>query len=125
MKALAMLSDILPTGFECCVLNGTVEPGDEGAVVGAGPIGLAALLTAQFASPAGVILVDLDEHRLAAATTLGATIVVNSKDGKAADEGIMALTGGRGPTWPSWRWASPRRSGSVRRSRRPAATSPT
>ena len=47
-----MLSDILPTGFECGVLNGQVKPGDTVAIVGAGPIGLAALLTAQFYSPA-------------------------------------------------------------------------
>ncbi len=47
-----MLSDILPTGFECGVLNGKVQPGGTVAIVGAGPIGLAALLTAQFYSPA-------------------------------------------------------------------------
>jgi alcohol dehydrogenase len=47
-EAMVMLSDILPTGFECGVLNGKVEPGDTVAIVGAGPIGLAALLTAQF-----------------------------------------------------------------------------
>jgi hypothetical protein len=50
--ALVMLSDILPTGFECGVLNGKVQPGSTIAIVGAGPIGLAALLTAQFYSPA-------------------------------------------------------------------------
>jgi alcohol dehydrogenase len=50
--ALVMLSDILPTAFECGVLNGKVEPGSTVAIVGAGPIGLAALLTAQFYSPA-------------------------------------------------------------------------
>ena len=50
-EALVMLSDILPTGFECGVLNGQVKPGDTVAIVGAGPIGLAALLTAQFYSP--------------------------------------------------------------------------
>ncbi|MEA3145544.1 MAG: alcohol dehydrogenase, partial [Verrucomicrobiota bacterium] len=51
-EAMAMLSDVLPTGFECGVLNGKVEPGSKVAIVGAGPIGLAALLTAQFYSPA-------------------------------------------------------------------------
>ncbi len=50
-EALVMLSDILPTGFECGVLNGKVAPGSSIAIVGAGPIGLAALLTAQFYSP--------------------------------------------------------------------------
>ena len=62
--ALVMLSDILPTGFECGVLNGKVQPGSTVAIVGAGPIGLAALLTAQFYSPAEIIMVDLDDNRL-------------------------------------------------------------
>ena len=62
-EALVMLSDILPTGFECGVLNGKVQPGNMVAIVGAGPIGLAALLTAQFYSPAGIIMIDLDENR--------------------------------------------------------------
>lgn len=59
-----MLSDILPTGFECGVLNGKVSPGSTVAIVGAGPIGLATLLTAQFYSPSQVILIDLDDGRL-------------------------------------------------------------
>jgi len=50
-EALVMLSDILPTGFECGVLNGKVQPGNTVAIVGSGPIGLASLLTAQFYSP--------------------------------------------------------------------------
>lgn len=62
--ALVMLSDILPTGFECGVLNGKVQPGSTVAIVGAGPIGLAALLTAQFYSPAEIIMVDMDDNRL-------------------------------------------------------------
>ncbi len=62
-EALVMLSDILPTGFECGVLNGKVKPGSTVAIVGSGPIGLAALLTAQFYSPATIIMVDLDENR--------------------------------------------------------------
>jgi alcohol dehydrogenase len=56
--ALVMLSDILPTGFECGVLNGRVQPGSTVAIVGAGPIGLAALLTAQFYAPAQIIMND-------------------------------------------------------------------
>ena len=63
-EALVMLSDILPTGFECGVLNGKVQPGSTVAIVGAGPIGLAALLTAQFYSPAEIIMIDLDDNRL-------------------------------------------------------------
>jgi alcohol dehydrogenase len=93
--ALVMLSDILPTGFECGVLNGKVQPGDTVAIVGAGPIGLAALLTAQFYSPAEIIMIDLDDNRLEIAKRFGATATVNSKDGKAA-ETVMRMTGGRG-----------------------------
>ncbi|MDB5860315.1 MAG: alcohol dehydrogenase [Ramlibacter sp.] len=94
-EALVMLSDILPTGFECGVLNGKVAPGSTVAIVGAGPIGLAALLTAKFYSPAEIIMVDLDENRLAVGKRFGATSVVNSADGGAAQR-IMKLTGGRG-----------------------------
>ena len=93
--ALVMLSDILPTGFECGVLNGKVKPGDTVAIVGSGPIGLAALLTAQFYSPAEIIMVDLDDNRLEVAKRFGATATVNSGDGKAAEK-IMTMTGGRG-----------------------------
>ncbi|MGJ4907238.1 zinc-dependent alcohol dehydrogenase family protein [Bradyrhizobium sp. HKCCYLS2033] len=94
-EALVMLSDILPTGFECGVLNGKVEPGSTVAIVGAGPIGLAALLTAQFYSPAEIIMIDLDDNRLEVATRFGATSVVNNADGKAVEK-VMALTNGRG-----------------------------
>lgn len=94
-EALVMLSDILPTGFECGVLNGKVEPGNTVAIVGSGPIGLAALLTAQFYSPARIIMIDLDDNRLQVARQFGATDTVNSSDGKAV-EAVMALTDGRG-----------------------------
>ncbi|BDG04969.1 zinc-dependent alcohol dehydrogenase family protein [Anaeromyxobacter oryzae] len=93
--ALVMLSDILPTGFECGVLNGAVKPGDTVAIIGAGPVGLAALLTAQFYSPAELIMVDLDANRLEVAKQFGATKLVNSGDGKAVEK-VMALTGGKG-----------------------------
>jgi alcohol dehydrogenase len=94
-ESLVMLSDILPTGFECGVLNGKVQPGSTIAIVGAGPIGLAALLTAQFYSPAEIIMIDLDDNRLAVAKRFGATSVVNSADGKAL-ETVMKITGDRG-----------------------------
>jgi alcohol dehydrogenase len=94
-EALVMLSDILPTGFECGVLNGQVEPGDTVAIVGAGPVGLAALLTAQFYSPSAILMIDLDDNRLGVAQRFGATTVVNSADGKASER-VMALTGGAG-----------------------------
>lgn len=93
--ALVMLSDILPTGFECGVLNGKVEPGSSVAIVGAGPIGLAALLTAQFYAPAQIIMVDMDQNRLEVAKRFGATHTV---DAAASDPAVavMAITGGRG-----------------------------
>src|SRR5271154_3454433 len=94
-EALVMLSDILPTGFECGVLNGKVAPGSTVAIVGSGPVGLAALLTAQFYSPAQIIMIDLDDNRLAAARQFGATRTINNADGKAA-ETVKALTQGRG-----------------------------
>ncbi|MEO8408163.1 MAG: zinc-dependent alcohol dehydrogenase family protein [Oxalobacteraceae bacterium] len=94
-EALVMLSDILPTGFECGVLNGKVAPGSTVAIVGAGPIGLAALLTAQLYSPSEIIMIDLDDSRLAMALQFGATHAINSTDGKAADT-VKALTDGRG-----------------------------
>jgi alcohol dehydrogenase len=94
-EALVMLSDILPTGFECGVLNGKVQPGSSVAIVGSGPIGLAALLTAQFYAPAQIIMVDLDDNRLATAQRFGATRIVNSKTEDAV-AAIMAVTDGRG-----------------------------
>lgn len=94
-EALVMLSDILPTGFECGVLNGKVQPGSIVAIVGSGPIGLAALLTAQFYSPAEIIMIDLDDNRLAVAKRFGATATINSTDGKAA-EAVMKMTKMRG-----------------------------
>ena len=91
--ALVMLSDILPTGFECGVLNG--QPGDTVAIVGAGPIGLAALLTAQFYAPAAVLMIDVDENRLRVAQGFGATTVINSADGRAVER-VLAATEGAG-----------------------------
>jgi len=94
-EALVMLSDILPTGFECGVLNGKIQPGSVVAIVGSGPIGLAALLTAQFFSPAEIIMIDLDDNRLAVAKRFGATASINSTDGKAVAK-LKAMTGNRG-----------------------------
>ena len=94
-EAFVLLSDILPTGFECGVLDGKVEPGKTVAIVGAGPIGLAALLTAQFYSPAEIIVIDIDDHRLETARLLGATATINSQDGKAAEK-IKQMTDGKG-----------------------------
>lgn len=93
--ALAMLSDIFPTGFECGVLCGQIKPGDTVAIVGAGPIGLATLITAQFYSPAEIIMIDIDDNRLQAAKALGATKIIRSIDG-VASENVMKLTEGKG-----------------------------
>ena len=94
-EALVMLSDILPTGFECGVLNGKVQPGGTVAIVGSGPIGLAALLTAQFYSPAEIIMIDLDDNRLEMAKRFGATAAINSADGKAVAT-VLKITDNRG-----------------------------
>jgi alcohol dehydrogenase len=72
-----------------------VQVGSSVAIVGSGPIGLAALLTAQLYSPSEIIMIDLDDNRLAVAKTFGATALVNSAKGDAAAQ-IMKLTGGRG-----------------------------
>ena len=84
--ALVMLSDILPTGYECGVLNGKVAPGSSVAIVGAGPIGLATLLTAQFYAPARIIMIDLDDNRLAVARKFGASALASVEKA----EGVLA-----------------------------------
>ncbi|MEO7095255.1 MAG: alcohol dehydrogenase catalytic domain-containing protein, partial [Polyangiales bacterium] len=94
--AMVMVSDILPTGFECGVLNGRVAPGAAVAIVGAGPIGLAALLTAKLYSPAEIVVIDVDANRLERAKSLGAsTVALNSAGGKAV-EAVMRATAARG-----------------------------
>jgi len=91
-EALVMLSDILPTGFECGVLNGKVQPGSSVAIVGSGPIGLAALLTAQFYSPAQIIVIDPDDNRLEVAKQFGATHLINNAKENVIEK-IMQITG--------------------------------
>jgi alcohol dehydrogenase len=86
-----MISDILPTGHEIGVLNGCVKPGDTIAIVGSGPIGMSALLTAQFYSPAKIYMIDLDENRLEQAKKFGATDTINSAKEDAMKR-IMAET---------------------------------
>jgi alcohol dehydrogenase len=94
-ESMVMMSDIIPTGFEIGVLNGKVFPGSTVAIVGAGPIGLATLLTAKFYTPAEIIMIDLDENRLKIAKEFGATYCINSSDGKAI-ENVMKYTKNRG-----------------------------
>lgn len=94
-EALVMLSDILPTGFEIGVLAGKVKPGDSVVIVGAGPVGMAALLTAQFYSPAMLIVVDGDANRLEMAQRFGATHVIDINTQNAVER-IFELTQGVG-----------------------------
>jgi alcohol dehydrogenase len=94
-EAIVMFSDILPTGFETGVLNGRIKLGDTVAIIGAGPIGLATLLTAQFYSPGAVFVIDLDEYRLEVAKRLGATQTINDSDKVAVDR-ILELTSQKG-----------------------------
>lgn len=94
-EALVMLSDILPTGFEIGVLAGKVKPGDSVVIVGAGPVGMAALLTAQFYSPAMLIVVDGDTNRLEVAQRFGATHVIDINTQNAVER-IFELTQGVG-----------------------------
>jgi alcohol dehydrogenase len=90
-EALVMLSDVLPTGYEIGVLNGCVQPGDTIAIVGAGPIGMAALLTAQFFAPSKIYMIDVDQNRLDLAMKFGATHTINSGKEDAVKK-IMAET---------------------------------
>lgn len=95
-EALVMLSDILPTSYEIGVLPSHVKPGDNVCIVGAGPIGLAALLTVQFFSPATIIMVDLSESRLEASKKFGATHTICSSDIAEIKAFINEVTDGRG-----------------------------
>jgi alcohol dehydrogenase len=90
-----MLADILPTSYEVGVLNGRVSPGDTVAIVGTGPIGLAAITTAQMFSPSHLVAVDLADARLELAKAFGADVIVNN-DREDAVALVMDLTEGLG-----------------------------
>jgi alcohol dehydrogenase len=101
-EAALMLADILPTSYEVGVLNGNVRPGDTVVIVGAGPIGLAAIKTARLFSPGRIIAIDRAKSRLDAALEFGATEVVGAdedvvqrvkeiSDGKGADVVLEAV----------------------------------
>jgi alcohol dehydrogenase len=102
-EAILMLADILPTSYEVGVLNGHVQPGDTVAIVGAGPIGLSAILGARLFSPSHVIAIDLADARLEAAKHFGADVTINNgredalaivrslTDGLGADVAIEAV----------------------------------
>ncbi|MFI1280916.1 alcohol dehydrogenase catalytic domain-containing protein [Streptomyces sp. NPDC020858] len=89
-----LLADIFPTSYEVGVLNGNVRPGDTVVVVGAGPVGLAAIVTAKLFSPARIVAVDLAAARLAAARSLGAEATVNATE--APEQFVDDLTEGLG-----------------------------
>jgi alcohol dehydrogenase len=95
LEAVVLLSDVLPTAYECGVLSGDVKPGDTVAIVGAGPIGLAALLTAQLYSPSAILVIDLDGSRLQMAQKFGATAVVDSTTEDPVGR-VLAITEGAG-----------------------------
>lgn len=94
-EAAIMLSDIMPTGFEIGVRNGRVSPGDVVAVIGAGPVGMAVMMTAGLQGASRVIAIDLDQSRLDKAVELGASDAVNSGDADWRDQ-VMAMTDGHG-----------------------------
>ena len=94
-EQVLFLADILPTAYEVGVLNGMVAPGDVVAIVGAGPIGLAAILTATLFTPERIVAIDLADSRLESATRFGADTTINNGREDALER-VMALTDGLG-----------------------------
>ena len=94
-EQVLFLSDILPTGFEIGVLNGGVKPGDTVVVVGAGPVGLAAIATAKLYGPGRIVAVDLADSRLESARNLGADVTINGSSGSTVEQ-VMEMTDGLG-----------------------------
>ena len=94
-EQVLFLTDILPTAYEVGVLNGGVQPGDSVAIVGAGPVGLAAVLTAQLYTPGLIISIDLADSRLEKAREFGADITINNGVEDAVAR-VIELTGGLG-----------------------------
>ena len=94
-EQVLFLADILPTAYEVGVLNGHVQPGDVVAIVGAGPVGLAAVLTARLYTPGRIVSIDLADARLGRARDFGADTTINNGT-EDAREKVMELTGGLG-----------------------------
>ncbi|MDO8483634.1 MAG: zinc-dependent alcohol dehydrogenase family protein [Candidatus Limnocylindrales bacterium] len=90
-EQVLFLADILPTAFEVGVLNGGIEPGDTVAIVGAGPIGLAAVMTAKLYTPAHIVAIDIDDSRLERAREFGADVTINNSSDIAV-AAVMELT---------------------------------
>ena len=94
-EAVLMLADILPTAYEVGVVNGGIRPGDTVAIVGAGPIGLAAVMGAALYSPSHIVAIDLADTRLEAAKQFGADVTINSSREDPAER-LASLTDGLG-----------------------------
>ncbi|KAI7973769.1 hypothetical protein EIK77_001832 [Talaromyces pinophilus] len=94
-KACVAFSDALPTAMECGVINGDIKPGSTVVIIGAGPVGLSALLTARLYTPSSIICIDVDEERLNHAKRLGADKTLNSRAPDAM-ETLDSMNGGRG-----------------------------
>jgi alcohol dehydrogenase len=94
-EQVVFLADILPTAYEVGVLSGRVEPGDTVAIVGAGPIGLAAVMTAKLLTPGRIVVLDLAEARLGKAREFGADVTINNGEVDPV-EAVMELTDGLG-----------------------------
>ncbi len=94
-EQVLFLADILPTAYEVGVLSAQVSPGDVVAIVGAGPIGLAAILSAQLYTPGRIVAIDLADSRLESAGKFGADTTINNGREDAVAQ-IMELTGGLG-----------------------------
>jgi len=94
-EQVLFLADILPTAYEVGVLASKVEPGDTVAIVGAGPIGLATIMTARLFTPAHIVAIDLDDGRLERAREVGADVTINNAADTAV-AAVMQLTDGLG-----------------------------
>ena len=112
-EQVLFLADILPTAYEVGVLAGMVRPGDVVAIVGAGPIGLAAILTARLFTPSQIVAIDLADSRLARAARVRRRHDDQQRHAEDADaRGSWSSPTASAPTWPSRRSASRRRSSS-------------
>ncbi len=88
------LTDNLPTGYECGIETGKLQPGETLAVVGVGPVGLSAVVTSRLHGPRLVIAIDPDDNRLAAARQLGADHTINPSRQDPREEVLRMTDGG-------------------------------
>ncbi|AKU79935.1 alcohol dehydrogenase catalytic domain-containing protein [Spiroplasma turonicum] len=91
IEKFTLISDIFPTSYEIGVLNGSIKEDDIVTIIGAGPIGLAGMMTALLKKPKKIIMIDLDKSRLDFAKSLGATDII-CETGKEAIDSVMKLT---------------------------------